>query len=360
MKHRFCKIAIAILFVCAANPHNSRADDDTADPRGGVPGACCDPATMGCSIRSETSCLNVGGVFAGEGTTCDACVETTMTYEIYGIEDGFELQAAPEYCYGYSGGLSVAGSQARNRNNQVRGIADTWIKFDPVPAVAAFDAHYGIGNWIITNVELKLFEFPTPFHPIFGIGAGHFDIKWFSNDNWSQGVGTPNSPSPATGNQIGFTYGRSLLTSGLVETLGNFQNTLTATYHSFDLALTTGFTADLKTEGPVSLYFVATDTGTGFIFYASSHSSAPIMVITADAAPADVCRGDINADGLIRGDDIPLYVTDFLQSSSIPPAAFDLIDMNDSGLLDMADVACFVEALLASHDCNDAGPFTCP
>ncbi len=332
---------------------------DTAALGGGVPGACCDPTTLACTIRDETSCVAIGGIFMGDNTPCSACTEAPVVHEIYTVEDTFELLAPPEATYGSAGALNVSGSQARNYQNIIRGITDTWMKFDPSSAIAQFDSVFGAGQWVLTSAVLRLHEDAAPNHPIFGIGGGQFTIRWMANDNWAQGTGIPNSPGVATGNLIGFTYGRSILDNATDETLGTtFQNALVTSWQNFTLPLTPGFTSDLMTPGPVSLYLVATDTRTGFTFNSGSHPNYPKLILTAEPAPEPVCRGDVTGDGLVRGDDIQPWVDGYLDAGSLTPEQFARIDMNNSGTLSAADIDCFVDALLSLHDCGD-GPFAC-
>lgn len=355
----FVALAAALsISLSTVYPRALFAEED-ADPRGGVPGACCDPETAACSIRDETSCLAIGGVFAGEGTTCDACIDTSITLQITALEDTFELMAAPEACYGTAGALNVSGSQARNNQNQVRGITDSWMKFDLSGPGLFFDENFGSENWDIVSIQLKLREFTTPVHNIFGIGSGRFLIKWLANDNWIEGTGRPIQPGSVFGNRIGFTYGRSLLNSAADETLGIFQNALVNGYQTFDLNLPGGLINDIKTGSPVSFYFTSVDLRTGFTFYSASHFDPPVLVVTADF-PQPPCTGDLNGDRRVRGDDIPLFTEGFLSPGGLSAWEFDRIDMNASGTLEAADVDCFAQALLATQDCLANGPFVCP
>ncbi len=332
-----------------------------ADPRGGVPGACCDTVLMTCSIRDQASCEAVGGVFVGDNTTCDACFESSSMAVMYAIEDTFELQAAPEATYGSAGALNVSGPQARNYLSQIRGTCDTWMKFDPIPAIVQFDNIYGPGNWVVVSAELSLYEDPAPNHPIFGIGTGKFSITWMASDNWSQGNGRPNSPGVATGNQIGFNYGRSILNAATDELLGNtYETNFAFGYKSYFLPLTPGFSADLRTPDPVSLYLTAIDARLGYTFNSGSHTNSPRLTVVADVAPPPPpCRGDINGDSHIRGDDIQGFVAGYLAPGSLTPNQFALVDMNASSTLDAADISCFVSALLSTHECA-GGPYSCP
>lgn len=333
---------------------------DEVEPRGGVPGACCDTVNMTCSIRDQTSCEAVGGVFAGDNTVCTDCFETSSSSLIYGIEDTFERQSAPEATYGSAGALNVSGPQARNGSNQLVGKTDTWMKFDPIPAIVQFDSVYGPGNWVIVSATLSLHEDNAPNHPIFGVGSGTFEIRWLASDNWSQGNGRPNSPGVPTGNQIGYTYGQSILNALTDESLGIFSHAGTFSYQQFNLPLSPGFVADLMTSDPVSLYFIGVDSRVGFTFNSSSHSNLPSINLVAEVAPPPPpCRGDVSEDTFIRGDDIQSYVEGYLNPGALSPYKFALIDMDNSGVADSADLDCFVAALLATHDCA-GGPFVCP
>ncbi|HWL93522.1 MAG TPA: hypothetical protein VNT79_08295, partial [Phycisphaerae bacterium] len=54
-----------------SNQPSAPSDDDAGgDPRGDPEGACCDPSSGVCSIRTQQACTNVGGNYLGNGTTC--------------------------------------------------------------------------------------------------------------------------------------------------------------------------------------------------------------------------------------------------------------------------------------------------
>jgi hypothetical protein len=284
-----------------------------------------------------------------------------VAVEVYATADTFELASLPTKTHGSAGALNISGTQALNNLNQMKGITDTWIKYDPAPAIAQFNLTFGAGHWVVTSAVLHVNEDPSPNSTAFGIGAGHFSVTWMASDNWTQGTGTSNSPGNATGNKIGFTYGHSILNGGADELLGNaFQNDLVYGYHDFSLAITPGFKADLTAGNPVSLFFTAVDATTGFTFNSSSHSNSHWMILTADVDQSLPCRGDLSGDRQIRGNDIDAYVDGFLNPGGLSPADFDKIDMNDDNILNDSDISCFVAALLTTHNCDATGPFNCP
>ncbi|HWL93778.1 MAG TPA: hypothetical protein VNT79_09605 [Phycisphaerae bacterium] len=349
----------AVMVLLNRDSARGQIDDASADPRGGVLGACCDPLSEACSIREESICVALGGEFAGDGTTCDACIITSLTINLVSLQDTFELMAPPQATYGYAGGLNVSGSQARNRFNVIMGVTDTWMKFGTQAAVAQFNAQFGPGNWELSSAVLHLSENHVPNNGVFGRGQGSFAIRWLANDNWSEGDGTPQSPGVANGNEVGFTYGRSLLNAVADEVLGTeFENAFTSTWQNFDLPLMPGFTADLMSGGVVSLYFVATDPLTGFTFNSGTHSNAATLILTAQSSNLP-CHGDLTGDGYLLGDDLPSFVDDYLVAESLPYEQLDVIDLDDNGTVNAADVSCFVAALLSTHDCA-GGNFDCP
>lgn len=210
------------------------------------------------------------------------------TIQIEPTEDTFSRINEPTATYGQAGALHVAGSQTLSTNGQPEGESDTWIKFNTSAAVQQFDMTFGAGNWAIDSVTLNLLEALAPAqHPFFGRGTGDFAVNWITNDDWSEGFGAPGgggSPGTASGNQIGWTYGQSILSAG-DRSLGTFQNAGTDTLQSFSLSLDADFIADITAPGPdLTLRLTAASDLIGFTFRASE-TSGPRLDISAVAIP---------------------------------------------------------------------------
>lgn len=202
-------------------------------------------------------------------------------------QDTFAWAADPDSTYGAAGALSVAGDTAVNGDNEPQGIFDTWLKFNAASAVSQFDAMFGAGNWTLLSARLSLQEVAAPNNPIFNRGIGQFDITWIANDDWSEGPGSPGDAEPATGNQIGYNYGLSILNSANDELLGIHQNAGTSTRQNFGLALSGGFRTDLLAAGVVSLYLSAVESGVGFTFNSSTTpvQNRPQLILEAVPEP---------------------------------------------------------------------------
>lgn len=200
-------------------------------------------------------------------------------------QDTFGRAAEPGLTYGGAGGLSVSGPAAVNAAGEANGVFATWLMFDAAAAAAQFDAEFGAGNWSLASATLTVNEVGAPNNPIFNRGVGAFEVRYLADDDWAEGTGSANSPGTATGNQIGYGYGISLLGND-DESLGTFTNLGTTGLRSLGLATTAGFGDDVLSGGLVSLYFTHVDDAVGFTFNSQSTPFPPQLELEAIAIPA--------------------------------------------------------------------------
>ncbi len=200
-------------------------------------------------------------------------------------EDTFAWAADPDGTYGDAGALNVSGAAAVNGNGVAQGAMDTWLKFDAAAAVASFDAAYGAGNWALASAKLSLREVPAPNNEIFNRGIGQFEVRWIASDDWSIGPGGPGVPGTATGNQIGYSYGLSLLNGAADASLGIFSNAGTNAVQAFGLAALPDLNADVQAGGDISLYLTAVSPTIGFTFNSGDTGNAPQLMLEAVLIP---------------------------------------------------------------------------
>lgn len=180
----------------------------------------------------------------------------------------------------------VAGSASGN------GIFQTLLKFQLLGAKNQFDTQFGTGNWTITGISLRLAgnfatQGGTPNNLIFPtINAGAFGVSWLGNDLWTEGTGSPSSPTVD-----GVTYNQlSLLTGVGDESLGLFNyippgNNVSTTWV---LSTPSGFLADIGSGGDASLLLFATDSSVSYLFNSRTYGTAgnrPLLTITAIPEP---------------------------------------------------------------------------
>jgi hypothetical protein len=198
--------------------------------------------------------------------------------------DAFVRSNAPTLNYGGAGALSVSGSSSTNTaSGATNGIADTFIRFNTAAMVTSFNSLFGANNWVISGAKLQVTEAGTPNNAIFDQGKGAFEIRWVANDSWTEGTGTPNTP---TTDGIVYTNEPVLLTN--TASLGSFTNTETSVTLLFTLALPATFVSDAQAGGEVGLFLTALDAKTGFTF--NSHtfgttSARPFLEISAVPRP---------------------------------------------------------------------------
>jgi hypothetical protein len=213
--------------------------------------------------------------------------------------DAFVRSNAPTANYGGAGALTISGATATNAVGTINGNADSFIRFNTGALVTSLNSAFGPNNWVINGVALRVVEMGAPNSNIFTRGKGAFEIRWTSNDSWTEGSGMPMAP---TADGIVYNDEPPLLTNTV--SLGTFTNAAANTTDSFSLALPPAFTDDLIAGGDVDLYLTAVDTNIGFTFNSQNFTTAslrPILVISAVPTPGAIGLGLSGTDVVING-----------------------------------------------------------
>lgn len=212
-------------------------------------------------------------------------------------EDTYTRELAPNDTHGTAGALHVSGSMATNENSQMLGVADSWLRYDTTAAIAQFDADYGAGNWVIQSIQLSLREQAFPNSPNLTRGAGDFEVTWIGNDDWSEGFGTANGPGTATGNELDWTRGQTLLDGNVDQSLGVFSSLYATGRRLYSLGLDASFLSDVESGGnDVTLRLTPADDTIGYTLNSEDNifndtnpdlfqTRKPLMIIEAVAIP---------------------------------------------------------------------------
>jgi hypothetical protein len=198
------------------------------------------------------------------------------------VADTFVSAAQGNSNYGSGGALSVAAS------GLAQGEFQSVMRFDATSAKNAFDTAYGAGQWSIQSVNLQLTA-AAPNNAIFNAsGAGQFSVNWMQNDSWVEGTGTPGSPS-----STGLTFNTlPTFLSGADELLGTFAfGGGTSGSATYNLGLTSGFTADLGGGSLVGMRLFAADSTVSYLFNSRNFgmsSSRPMLTVTAVPEPGAI------------------------------------------------------------------------
>ena len=181
--------------------------------------------------------------------------------------------------YGGAGALSVAAPGLS------KGEFQSVLQFGLAGAKGSFDSLFGAGQWSIQSVTLQLTATP-PNNNIFNASApGQFTLSWMQNDSWTEGTGTPQTPS-----STGITFSTlSNFVSAADETLGTFSfNGATNGNASYSLNLTPDFSADILSGGTLSLRMFAADSTVSYLSDSRSFpttSFRPLLTITVVPEP---------------------------------------------------------------------------
>jgi len=181
--------------------------------------------------------------------------------------------------YGAAGALSVAAP------GSPKGEFQSVLQFDLSGARSAFDTQFGAGQWSLQSISLTLTA-TSPNNSIFNAtSAGQFSVSWMQNDSWTEGTGTPGSPTTT-----GITYSSlPSFTSAGDEALGTFSfNGATNGTATYTLNLTPGFSADAEAGDLVSLRLFAADSAVSYLFDSRNFGTAsarPVLSIVAVPEP---------------------------------------------------------------------------
>jgi hypothetical protein len=194
--------------------------------------------------------------------------------------DSFVSSANTTANYGGAGAITV--SAAGLPNGEFRSL----LKFDLSTAMSSFDSTYGAGQWTVQSISLQLTATP-PNNAVFNSpsAAGSLLISWMQNDSWTEGTGTPGSPTTT-----GITWSTlpSLL-SGSDQTLGTLSyNGATSGAFTSSLSLVSGLVGDTTAGQLASMLLVANDSTVSGVFNSRSFgtaSSRPMLTITAVPEP---------------------------------------------------------------------------
>jgi len=185
--------------------------------------------------------------------------------------------------YGGAGALSVAAPGLSH------GQFQSVLQFGLSGAKTTFDTQFGAGQWSIQFVTLQLTA-TAPNNAIFNSSAaGQFGISWMQNDSWTEGTGTPATPT-TTG--ITYTSLTDTFIGGGDENLGTFSFAGGTNGNStFTLSLTPSFSADVLAGNTVSFRMFAADTAVSYLFDSRSFGTTsfrPLLSIVAVPEPGSL------------------------------------------------------------------------
>jgi hypothetical protein len=173
-------------------------------------------------------------------------------------------------------------------------------------------------------------------------------VSWLSDDNWVEGTGSPLFPIIGSGNQITWNLLQTILASASLSSMGQFSNSLTDAFISFDLTIPAEFIADFNAGGPVSLYLTRVTTTLGFTFHSQNYTvdtRRPELLLTATSN-----RGDTNCDGTLTFADIEPFALALVNpdayTAQFPGCTLFRADLNGDGLENGADIALFISYLV--------------
>lgn len=195
--------------------------------------------------------------------------------------------------FGASGAMIISGPTAEQNRTQ-----NALLGFDTAGIKTALDAQFGVGGWIVTDLDLGL---NSNFHVLGSqpnnlafnrIAAGDFGFEWLSNDGWVEGNGGGNGGvvPPSTG--ITWNSLPAFLATTTRESVGSFTwNGLpppenTNVRASWDLLLGAGIIDDIESGSLVSLLGTpASGSTVGYLFNTTTQQNPAILYVTAEAVP---------------------------------------------------------------------------
>ncbi|MBN1972910.1 MAG: hypothetical protein JW787_04685 [Sedimentisphaerales bacterium] len=254
---------------------------------------------------------------------CNISKGAIVVFQSTAKADTYVQQNSPDENSGTKGALSVAGSEALNLSGQPVGKTDTFLMFNMASEVAYMDASFGSQNWIIQEISLHFVEQSAPSNSRFGIGKGHFEVRWIAADDWSETSLTWNTKDNYLGKDTDIPV-------GVFDNL--FCGDAYIPTQRFTLKTPKSMVDDIRDGNDISFYLSALDTSIGFTFNSKEitgtrpHPYIELTAIVYDDA-------DLNHDGYINFSD---YEIIFKNWNSTGPEVDG--DVNKDGIVDNKDM----------------------
>lgn len=183
--------------------------------------------------------------------------------------------------YGAAGALAVSAA------GLPKGVFDSLLRFDVSTVKSTFDGAYGMGGWNIDSIALQLTT-SNANNAIFNTNAtGSFNVKWISNDAWTEGTGNPNTP---TLDGVSWNDLAALTASAQLQDTFAIASIADGVTASYTLSTpTAGFLSDLTAgTGSTSLFLDAADSSVSAVFNSRNFGTStrrPALIVTASAVP---------------------------------------------------------------------------
>ncbi|HPF38692.1 MAG TPA: hypothetical protein PK093_08615 [Phycisphaerae bacterium] len=283
-------------------------------------GACCTGGT--CEVLTAGNCLLAGGVYKGDGSECatscfGACCEGSGTCS----------EMTEEFCVGVGGAY------------QGDGVSCTPNPCPQPPAndTCATPTMVDCNTGTIAGISLDL---ANPDHALMSTGS----CTGFST----------NGPEVV----FAFTAPSDLLVHTGMANVSGFD---AAIYVVTDCQDTNGSCVAGDDSGGIEEVTFTATQGVTYYIITDSYTEAPDPGTTFDffiecSAICGTCPGDVNGDSALNGLDIQAFTACYLSEfGATPSAACKCADVEDDNVIDAADIAAFVDALLNGGGICNAG-----
>ena len=182
--------------------------------------------------------------------------------------------------YGGAGSLSLSAAGLE------MGELQSVLQFNVAGAASSFNTQFGVGQWSIESVSLRLTAANANNAVFNSPASGAFSISWMQNDSWQEGTGTPASPG-ASG--ITFNSLQTMFIGPNDESLGMFTfNGATSSASTYTLGLSPGILGDIVSGSDVSLRLFAADSAVSGVFSSRNFGTAanrPVLTLVAVPEP---------------------------------------------------------------------------
>lgn len=180
--------------------------------------------------------------------------------------------------FGGMNSRSVASATAQPGNNPAspsKGEFDSVLRFNLASTVATLNSEYGVGDWHISSLSLRLNTSSTVGNSMFNSpgASGSFNISWMSNDGgWIQGTG---SQSPASETGISYNSLQSTLSTTPATLLNSASYVALGTTVPETFSVSTanaGFLSAVMAGDSISLLLTPADSQVAFNFTSEGYS----------------------------------------------------------------------------------------
>ncbi len=227
------------------------------------------------TMRHQATINRTIALFVALAATLPAPLLAQTVVTANAAENTFVESSQPSANFNNLGGMQIGGASTNT--------VESLLQFNTAAIDSTLNSDYGVGNWVVTGVSLKLFSNMAsagtqPGNSDFNtIAAGGFELDWLSNNSWN--------PSTVTWNTLPNYLGG--VGGNVQDSLGDFNYLANGTSPiTWTLGLDPNMVNNIDNGTPVSIFGDPTSgSSVGYLFNTIKQNNPAVLSVTAEAVP---------------------------------------------------------------------------